>query len=427
MRVSADGGEPTPVTTLEGGGKAWLRRWPAFLPDDRHFLYLVTSPVAAEAGIYVGSIGSSGATRLLASDTNAIYAPAGALLFIRDGTLLSQRFDATRLALQGGALPVAEHVGHDLFGLGAFSASATGVLTYRTDGAADRQLTCVDRAGRALETVGPPGSYLDASLSPDATRVAFVRRGQNGADDIWTLGLAGPTPAPSRLTFTVGSKNEPIWAHDGSRIFYASMQDGAPGIFEKSVTGTQTEQLLVRAARTIVPFDVSADGRFLLYFEDRGPATSYDVFALPLTGERTPFPVVQTPFADIEPHLSPDGRWVAYLSTSTGSAEVYVQPFPPSGARRQISTGGGRQPMWRRDGQELFFVSDERKFYAVEVRPGAFEFGTPQLLFDLHANVVNIRNSYAPSPDGQRFLVNMPLDTAPSPITVVLNWSAGLK
>ena len=210
---------------------------------------------------------------------------------------------------------------------------------------------------------------------------------------------------------------------------YVSNQDGQPAIFQKNAAGTQPEQLLLKTTGSTVASQVAPDGKFLLYFESRGTATApLDIFALPLTGERTPIPLVQTPFVDGEPQVSPDGRWLAYASTETGRFEVYVQPFPPTGAKWQISASGGQQPMWRKDGKELFFVSPDRKFYAVDVRAGAsFDYGTPRFLFDMPSNVAAARNSYVPSADGQRFLVNMLLDTAPSPINVVVNWNKELK
>lgn len=182
------------------------------------------------------------------------------------------------------------------------------------------------------------------------------------------------------------------------------------------------------AGTRLGPYEVVAplgpDGKWLLYF----PVGAQDILALPLTGDRKPISIVQAPFVEAEVHFSPDGRWIAYTSNETGRFEVYVQPFPPTGARSLISTTGGRQPMWRRDGKELFFVNDDQKFYAVDVRAGStFEFGTPHFLFAMRANVFNTRNSYVPSRDGQKFLVNMLLESAISSISVVTSWTAEVK
>ena len=165
------------------------------------------------------------------------------------------------------------------------------------------------------------------------------------------------------------------------------------------------------------------DGRQLLFFGDMGTKTGFDIFSVPFPAGGTRVPVVQGPLTDAEPQISPDGRWIAYTTTETGGYEVFVQPLGSTGAKWQVSTTGWRQPYWRRDGRELFFVTNDRKFYAVDVRPAAtFEFGTPRLLFDIPSNTVAVRNSYVPSRDGQRFLVNKLLNTTQPPINVIVNW-----
>ena len=176
------------------------------------------------------------------------------------------------------------------------------------------------------------------------------------------------------------------------------------------------------------PDQVSADGKWILYFAV-APGGNQDVYVLPTTGDRKPQPIVQTPFPDVEPQFSPDVRWLAYVSSENGRNEIYVQAFPSTGRRWQVSSGGGRQPLWRADGKELFFVSDDRKFYAVDVseKDGSSSYGVPKFLFDMRANVFNSRNSYIPSRDGKRFLVNMLLDADDAPISVVQNWQATVQ
>jgi Tol biopolymer transport system component len=198
-------------------------------------------------------------------------------------------------------------------------------------------------------------------------------------------------------------------------------------MFEKDVTGTGAERVLL-AQPVNGPDQISADGKWILYFAVT-PGGNQDVYVLPTAGERKPQLVVQTPFPDVEPQFSPDVRWLAYASSENGRYEIYVQAFPSTGRRWQVSSNGGRQPLWRADGKELFFVSDDRKFYVVEVseQSDTFTFGTPQFLFDMRANVFNSRNSYIPSRDGKRFLVNMLLDADDAPINVVQNWQTALK
>ena len=344
---------------------------------------------------------------------------------LREAARFCSKATTARLELKGDATPAAEQVSRDITGaLGAFSVSANGVLTFRAGANVTTQFAWFDRTGRLLETVGPPGNYQHPALSPDEKRLAFSRADQQAAGDIWLLDLSRQTL--SRFTFNPGSETYPIWSPDGSKVIYTSNQDGPLSIFEKNSSGTGSEQLVFKGNITATS-QLSPDGKFLLYFEVPQGAAGQDIFVLPMTGERKPIPVVQTPFGDYEPQFSPDGRWLAYASTETGRPEVYVQPFPPSGAKWQVSNSGGRQPVWRRDGKELFYVNDDRKFYAVDIRAGStFEYGTPHFIFDMRANVTNVRNSYVPGGDGQRFLVNMLLDTAASPINVVVNWQAAL-
>ena len=176
------------------------------------------------------------------------------------------------------------------------------------------------------------------------------------------------------------------------------------------------------------PMQISPDGKLVLYFAV-GPGGNQDVYVAPLTGEHTPKVVIESPFPDVEPQISPDSRWIAYASTETGRNEIYVQPFPPTGKRWPVSSRGGRQPMWRADGKELFFLADDAKFYVVDVRdkPDEFDFGTPRFLFDMRTNAFNARYNYIPSRDGQRFLVNSLVESDSAPINIIANWQRAVS
>jgi eukaryotic-like serine/threonine-protein kinase len=419
-RVSVEGGTPAPIPKLDAMQGA-LPSWPHFLPDGRHFVYWSRKTTDGGGGINLGSIEQGFVKRLLDSDTNAVYETSGFLLFVREGTLLRQRFDLDTQEASGEATPVAEQVLNNLeYGLGAFSVSKTGVLTYQSGSDVSTQFVWMDRSGRLIERVGQAGNYRQVALSPDETRLAYVN---NNDRDIWILDLQRQNR--SRLTIKGGAAS-PTWSPDGLKVMYRTVYDGGK-VLERNASGVGTEQVLFDGIIN-GPSQISSDGKFLLYFAVPSGQMAQDVYVMPLTGERKAMPVVHTQFTEVEPRLSPDVRWLAYVSNDTGRNEIYVQPFPPTGAKWQVSNNGGRQPIWRADGKELFFVSDDRKFYAVDIRGGpSFDYGVPRFLFDMRANVFNTANSYAPSRDGQRFIVNMLLDNTTSPINVVLNWTAGLK
>jgi Tol biopolymer transport system component len=411
-RVPARGGEVTPIAS-----EVIFARWPSFLPDGRHFLLTGRLPSDTRMGVIVASIEQGFQARLLVqSDGNAAFAPPGALLFIRDDRILQHAFDPDRFEVSGDAMPVADQV---LFNPGVgradFSVSTNGVLVFRPGSSRSNQFAWFDRAGAMLETVGPPGNYRTPDLSPDGQKLVY---GDVNQGDIWIFDLVRHTS--SRFTSGPGTETAPVWFPDGNRIAYRKDQGG---LFEKDVTGTGTERVLLKDSVN-GPDQISPDGKWLLYFAVTAGPSAQDVYVLPLVGEPKPQAIVQTPFADVEPQFSPDMRWLAYSSTENERNELYVQPFPATGRRWQISNAGGRQPLWRADGKELFFVSDDRRFYAVSIseKTGVLEYGTLQLLFEMRANVFNSRNSYVPSRDGQRFLVNMLLDADDAPINVVQSW-----
>jgi Tol biopolymer transport system component len=432
-RVSAAGGEVTPLTTLDKARES-SHRWPQFLPDGRHFLYF--SRQAEKSGIYVGSLDSKETKRILDTDFNAMYAPPGYLLFVRESALMAQPFDAGRLELTVEAFPVAEQVGLNTASrVSHFTISESGVLVYESGGeTANSQLAWYDRAGKQINTVGPPGNYLSIWLSPDEKRVA-VERLEKGSGDIWLIDIARNTP--TRFTFDPAWDLAPVWSPDGSRIVFSSVRNGPPDLYVKPASGSSNEELLLKTSLVKVPTDWSSDGRFILYREINVKG-KFDLWILPLEGDRTPKPFLQDDFDKNGAKFSPDGKWVAYSSDESGQYQVYVQPFPGPGAKYQVSSSGGANPRWRRDGKELFYLTPDGKLMAVEVKAGStFEAVAAKPLFDTHVRGwfgsgagagLSSRNNYAVSSDGQRFLRNDLMEiSASSPITVVLNWIADLK
>ena len=422
-RVSAVGGEPSPVTTLDSARQESTHRFPQFLPDGRHFLYFARSAQPENRGIYVSSLDQQQPKRIMSTDTNGAYAPPGYLLFPREGTLMAQAFDAASLALTGAPFRVAEQVGNLRTNNEAyFSASETGVLVYQSGGTAKTQLAWFDRSGKQLGAPGPPGEYLFPSLSPDEKRAAIDRNTeQTGTYDIWLLDLA--RGIPSRFTFDPASDVYPVWSPDGSRIVFGSSRDGAWSLYQKSSSGAGSEEAILKSSDRKWPSDWSSDGRFILYTLI-SPDTQADLWVIPLFGDPQPIPFLQTKFDERNGVFSPDGKWIAYQSNDSGNYQVWVQSFP-AGSKWQVSSEGGTWPRFRRDGKELFYLAANGKLMAVEVKANTsgLEFSAPKPLFDTHST-----DRYAVTADGQRFLMSTPVEeSASAPITVILNWTAEAK
>ena len=427
--VSASGGgEAKPVASLAGTtGVSPFRRSPYFLPDGRHYLYLSYGRESEERSICVGSLDSKDSKPLVSSRSSAKYAPPGYLVFRRDAALMAQRFDAKRLELAGDAFPIESDVGFNPITLETlFSVSDDGTLAYVSAGATKTRLIWFGRDGKEIGPTGPPGYYNSVSLSPDGKRVAFDQASESGDLDIWILDL--DRGVPSRFTFDPTTEFFPIWSADGSRIVFSSLRGAPPNLYQKITSGAGTEELLLKSARPNLPTSWSADGRFLI-FAVLDPKTKWDIWVLPMFGDRRPFPFAESPFDERTGEVSPDGHWMAYSSDESGNTEIYVRPFPNGPGKWQVSKDGGSEPHWRRDGKELFYLAGDERLVAVEVKPeaSAFQAGASTVLF--RARVAGIErqngsNRYTVTADGSRFLVNTIGESATTPIVVVLNWAA---
>jgi eukaryotic-like serine/threonine-protein kinase len=428
QKVSASGGVPTAATVLGPGETAHFR--PFFLPDGRHFVYRAYTGSGTSGPIYAGSLDSPERKSLLDADASNVVYSQGHLLFLRETTLMAQPFDTRRLTLTGGAFPIAEQI--ETQGLfppsGVFSASENGVLAYQTGGAAGiSQFVWFDRTGKQIGVLGDPAAYGGPiELSPDGRQALVSIPGEAGnGRDVWLYDVS--RGLRTRFTFDQASGFALIWSPDGSRIVFNSRRKGHSDMFQKASNGAGAEEVLLEDSLDKFPTSWSPDGRFILYGLF-GTSTGNDLFVLPLFGDRRPFPFLQTRFNEEDGRFSPDGRLVAYISNESGKYEVYVAPFPGPGGKWQISTSGGAYPRWRRDGNEIFYLSLDNKLMAAAVngKGSSFEVGAVKPLFQTRAT--GVADRYAVSADGQRFLIDTaPEHAASAPITIVLNWAAGLK
>jgi len=396
---------------------------PQFLPDGQHFLVFIQSPRREKRGIYIGSLESKETRLLLNTEENALYAGSpsgeGHLLFMRGSTLVAQRFDDRRMVLQGEPEAIAQGIAAMQLAGNApavFSASNIGVLAYRQgSNGIIGELVWLDRQGRRVDVVGEPGAYITPALSPDQTKLAVVRVDQeNWENDVWLFDLKAPKS--SRLTFDMRKVTNPIWSPDGAKIAFSSMQNGAYDIFQKpSAGGGRVESVLESTADKYV-INWPPDGQVLLY------ESMQKLWALSLGGKSNE--IASTAASG---DVSPNRSWVAYNSAVSGRNEIYVQSFPSSVDKWQVSKLGGGFPLWRRDGKELFYIAGN-KLMAVDVQTDAQSFvaGTPHPLFSVPVGA-NGGRYYQVAADGQRFLVVTPLDKPPPPITVVVNWEAALR
>ena len=438
-RVSDLGGTPAQATTLDAKAGETQHWAPFFLPDGKHFLYFAAGSTAggpdAPNGVYVASIDSPDRKLLFAGGSNAKYA-LGYLIFPREQVLVAQPFDARRLELSGDAVPIADQI--SVGGLsgrtGAFSVSETGVLAYQSGFVERRsQIGSVDRATKQTTEVGTQADYGALEFSPNREDAAMsVLDPVKRTRDIWILDVA----RGDRRHFTIDPTDEDaaIWSPDGSHVVFNSRPKGYLDLFERDVNGSGGPDIVWSDAQNKTPTSWSPDGKFILYSTGGFTVGNSDLWVLPMSDDlatRKPVPFIQTPFNERNGRFSPDGKWVAYVSNETGSNEVYVTRFPGASGRWPVSAGGGDFPRWRADGKELFYVARNGMLMAAAVNGAGADFdvngATP--LFELHPGTGGgfLGYPYDVSADGKHFLVKTIVEaTALPPITLVVNWAAGL-
>jgi len=427
-RIPASGGTATQISKLDIGRGELSHRWPMFLPDGRHYLYMAAN-FAGQKGvdaIFLGALDSDEKRFIVEADGNAAYAAPGYLLFYRDKTLLAQRFDLKSFALTGEPTTILTDLQYQpQIKRVVFSASEHGLLVAQSgSGVALSQLVWSDRNGVQSSPVGKPDIYGNLLLAPNGKSVAVsITDVASQNTDVWTFDLQ--RGSAKRLTFDPAADSVPIWSPDAARLVFSSNRKTNNDLYMKNSDGSQQEQLIVQGGVNNFANDWSKDGKYILYARDA------DLWFATIPELRTTL-FLKAPSVARNGQFSPDGKWVAYASNETGRWEIYVTSFPEARGKWQVSTGGGEQPRWRGDGKELFYLSSDAKMMAAPVTTGSnFDAGTPVALFQATPREpVPLYDlfAYDVTRDGQRFLILTQLKQAETaPMSIVLNWTAKLN
>jgi Tol biopolymer transport system component len=437
--VPASGGSPQHLLTPDPskGERSFL--WPQFLPDGRHLVFFDQTDTAETTGIHVGRVDNQEHHLVFRSETSAVYtgvegeARNGYLLFVRGRSLMGLRLNVSRFEAEGDPITLVEDVnaGKSL-SFAPVSVSNNSVLAYQSAGQTARQMVWLDRSGRQLGVSGEPGEYGPPRLSPDGHRAAVAKLRPDGrGSDIRIVDVNGST-SPFSAAAPV-NETSPVWSPDGSRLAFAENRGGVDDLYVRPVNagGGAREELLFKNGFSKYPVDWSREGRTVLFLVS-GKGTMPGIWSItPGTGHASL--IEDSSRSDVNAALSPDGKWLAYQSDESGRSEVYVQPNDGAALarkrRRQISADGGGLPRWRGDGAEIFYITVSGRLTSVAVRgmSGNSEFGAPQPLFQTQT-VPGVWNPFDTSPDGQHFVMSLPLEWSPfSPVTVVTNWTAKLK
>jgi Tol biopolymer transport system component/predicted Ser/Thr protein kinase len=429
QQVSDAGGAAQPLTRREKGEVS--HRWPAFLPGGREVLFsagTTTNTLWTNAQVAVHSVRTGERRNLVQGGMYPRFAPSGHLIYAQGGSLMAVPFDPQRLAVTGAAVPVVEDVRQSTSnGLAQYSFSSTGSLVYVPGGlqGAQSRPVWVTRNGAEQPLAAPARAYVFPRLSPDARRLAVTITEQDS--QVWLYDLSRETL--TRFTFEGNTNQTPAWSPDGKRIAFQSNKEGRQNLYWQLADGSGGLERLTTSEYTDTPKSWSPDGRLLAFIEIT-PTTGYDIWVLQIS-DRKPQPFLRTPFNESVPQFSPDGRWLAYVSDESGHFEVYVQPYPGPGGKWQISAEGGLEPVWNPNGRELFYRSGD-KMMAVDISAqSGFTVGKPRMLFEgRYLPTPATFPNYDVSPDGQRFLMLKPsesAESAPTQINIVQNWFEELK
>jgi Tol biopolymer transport system component len=423
QRVSADGGTPAPLSPDPAGGEQARLGWPQFLPDGKSFLYLAGRK---DGRVELMMAPLDGPSRVVAPMTSRVeFIEPGFVAFVRDGSLFAQRLETKTGRLSGPLLALAPSVYYFYSSKWAgFSVSRNGTLVFAPQGNISR-LTWFDRSGRVLGEVGSAGmgETITLAISPDGRSALFDRtRPDLGTFDIWMLDLA--RGVESRVTSDPNTEFDPVWLPDQKQIVYSAAKNGhAPQLVRRALGGGPEEPLLSPGTFQEA-LDVTTDGRRLL-FSQSGDLGSWNLSTLSLVGTPAPTPLVKSKYQQEIGRLSPDGRFLAFISTESGEPEAYVAAFGEAHEKTRLSTGGAKLLRWSRDGREIFFTSPDRRLFAVPVKTApSLQVGTPKPLFSLPAEGWK---AFDVSPDG-RFLASVPsVSVGAAPLTVVVSWTSEIR
>ncbi|MDP9146588.1 MAG: serine/threonine-protein kinase [Acidobacteriota bacterium] len=427
FRISASGGAATEISPPDRTVEEDSHRWPMFLPDGKHYLYLAANVSGKSEldSIFIGSLDSSEKRFVVKATANAAYVAPGYLLFYRDKTLHAQRFDLKKFALSGEPTAILTGIQYlPRIARAIFAASDSGLLLAQNGSEMSlSQLLWFDRSGKEAGALGNPDVYSNPSLAPDGKFLAVNRTDIGSLNtDVWTFGLQ--RESSKRLTFDPAIDSIPVWSPDSARLVFSSNRQRAFDLFVKNADGSQEEKSIVHDAIDKFPDDWSRDGKYILY----GRAT--DLWYVSLSDLKATL-FLKAPSAIRNGQFSPDGKWIAYASNESGKWEIYVTSFPEPHGKWQVSTGGGEQPRWRSDGKELIYLSPDGKIMATPVTLAPnFDSGTPVTLFQatpVETVATSEQVTYGVSKDAQRFLINTQIKSATQPMSVMLNWPAKLN
>jgi len=428
-RVSANGGEPAPVTTLDLGRKESGHRFPFFLPDGERFLFAALPGRGGTFDIVTGSLRDGTRSLVASMESSPVYVEPGWLLFARRGVLAAQRFDARTQKVTGEAVSLEDEPGAVLDAISSWTAghaasvSSSGALAYFSAPSAGTKALWLDAAGKPSGTLTlPAGRYTELRISPDGTHAMFVRSSSRVESSLWLVDLQRDGAAP--FSTGRGLNESPVWSPDGTRVVFSSDRDGAHDLFMKDVADAAPEQPFYRSGMPFKnPAWWSADGKWVVLGQ-LDQDTLQNIYLLPTSGERTPTLYVRGPARDMGGWVSPDGKWMAYLSEDSGTLELYAQAFPVPGHKTRISTAGSLSAWWTRDGRHIVYLAAKQTTLMIaDVEPGdTLRVGTPRVSATLPSGMVWLDAM----PDRQRWLALFPENAGAGTVTVVQNWMAAL-